>query len=103
MDQKYYSVQIRVPLAKSQLFLDWLHPHIKDMEKLPCFSGAKLFEEIDQGEREFKVFTAHYYFETDEQFETYLKEYASQMRGELPEELKKDLNFTRSLGSQVNL
>lgn len=102
--KKYYEVQIDVPKEHEKNFVYWLITHMEDMVQLPCFYQADRLEVLDSEISDTsKRFLCRYYYETDEDLESYLKKYADRLRGDLPEKWIPLLKFKRRLGASKDL
>lgn len=91
-----YCVQIQIPRSDRTEFLEWLRPHVAEMLELPCFSDARVFEACVHDDPTVTL-EARYTLCPGYSFSDYKKHFASKMRGQLPEHLKRNARFQRSL------
>ncbi len=89
-----YEVNIEVEPSIEQAFLQWLKKHIQDMESIDGFQkGTRVFREQTQA----TALSVHYFLDSEAVMDTYLREHAERMRGDLPEDFKNHLQFRRRI------
>lgn len=89
-----YQVGLQLKTDIQDKIIPWLLEHIAEMEKLPGFlPETQLLQDCDDP---LKI-TALYKLENYQAFQEYLENHAPKMRGELSEELKSQIEFSRSL------
>ena len=88
-----YEVNIEVGEPIQREFLSWLTDHIQQMEKLPGFlpKTEVLKLESEQG----LDLSIRYHLQSMIAMEGYFAENAERMRGDLPENFKSHLKFSR--------
>lgn len=88
------NIESRFPDFRSDEFDRWLKQHIEEMEALEGFlPGTQIFRVQAEG---YSV-SVHYRLESQQAMDNYFKEHAEEMRSRLPEELKRQLVFSRRI------
>ncbi len=89
-----YEVTIEVAPSIERAFLQWLKAHIQDMEAIDGFQkGTRVFREKNNE----AALSVHYFLDSETVMDTYLREHAEKMRGDLPEDFKSHLKFHRRI------
>lgn len=77
-------------------FGPWLKGHMEEMENLPCFLSSELLKK-ESSQEGFCCWQARYFYEAPENIESYFREEAPRMRGDLPDQFRQLIEFKRSL------
>ena len=100
MNKYVYEVSIQLDSKLTESYLAWLKGHVEEMLKLPCFQTADIFIG-EEGPK--NLIRVHYSYKEPKDFQNYLDQYAEQMRAQLPEIFKNQLEFERALLKKVQL
>ena len=80
-----YEVNVAVDADAAPAYAEWLGHHVGEMVELPGFVAAEWFD-VDPGDAPLPDgrvrYCIHYHLYTQEDYETYVREHAPQMRGD---------------------
>ena len=91
-----YSYEVEMTVDDSILdgYIVWLKSHIQEMLALPCFTSCSLFRGTTSNEGS-TLLRASYSYLNESDLQTYLEQYAENMRGALSSEMKSKVSFSR--------
>ena len=95
MSKYIYEVKMQVPRRVYEEYLSWLKQHVTEMLELPVFTKAEIQLELSD-HQDYESLRCFYEYEEAEDLKVYLEKYAPQMRGQLKEEIKNQINFQSS-------
>lgn len=76
-----YNVTVKVDNSIAQEWVQWMkQEHIPDLLATGLFFDCRLCYLLEQDEHEGKTYTAQYFCESMEQYNTYIAEHAQKMR-----------------------
>ena len=101
MENHYYKVVAVVPKALVEDYGVWIGKHVRDMARLPCFTGSYL--STHNRPDGYTEFIGTYLMSSPDDFQDYLNKYADQMRADLPALWKQQISFQRFLGQEKSI